>query len=397
MRQAAPTKKGPSKTLKLMQKMLKSVKQTERRCEALSKTVDKKLEALLTQAQQPETSNMNGSSVSAAPINTSTPSRPTQRTRPHGDLTFDPEWETLAPQALAQPPLQRKPKNNTVTASFPRTIAIANNGWGPGDAQTDTSVRAKPPSATRRHCRQQTPTAVPKTSAAAEEALRLIADAAQTKTMVPARKKGIHPDYLFPYDLVERGDGGKPIKKGEATREEFSLGLIRLQLEPTFPPDSINALVSHHEMIAYDNCSLPWHIVRRYSEETFTRIADGRLPHGWLDPVAINAVRLETLATSNIAAGELPSESYRNSNSNNPKNPYDKETMGSPCSIWNRDQEKCDKASKGEAHGNPPNKYIHICGYCANVRHIVAAHPENKCYTKKSRTKRTDNSAAQVF
>ena len=48
----------------------------------------------------------------------------------------------------------------------------------------------------------------------AEEAVRIIAAAVKGKAY--GRKQGIPCKYLFPYDLVERGDEGKAIKKGEA-------------------------------------------------------------------------------------------------------------------------------------------------------------------------------------
>ena len=58
---------------------------------------------------------------------------------------------------------------------------------------------------------------MPKSSAAADEALRLIAAAVQNKTVVATWKKGIPANFMFPYDLVERGDMGKTIKKGRNT------------------------------------------------------------------------------------------------------------------------------------------------------------------------------------
>ena len=185
--------------------------------------------------------------------------------------------------------------------------------------------------------------------------------------------------------MVDRGDGGKPIRKGEATREEYVLGLIRLETCPDFPASALEALTAHQADIAQDNCKLPWPIVRRYSEEVFTRIADGRIPRGWQNEVAISNVRLETIAMSSIQTTE-PAHTH-SKHSKDPRNPYIKDTMGTPCTVWNRDPDACDKAAKGETHGEPPQKYAHICGYCANVRQISAAHPEQRCYSKKASEK----------
>ena len=54
----------------------------------------------------------------------------------------------------------------------------------------------------------------------AEEAVRILAEAASGKAY--RRKRSIPHKYLFPYDLVERGDEGKALKKGEATRRSTS-------------------------------------------------------------------------------------------------------------------------------------------------------------------------------
>ena len=62
-----------------------------------------------------------------------------------------------------------------------------------------------------------------RTTATAEEALQMIVAAAQNKSVIATRKKGISPDFLFPYDLLNREDTGKTIKKREATREEYFL------------------------------------------------------------------------------------------------------------------------------------------------------------------------------
>ena len=88
------------------------------------------------------------------------------------------------------------------------------------------------------------------------------------------RKPGIPRKYLFPYDLVERGDKGKVLKKWEATQEEYVLGLKRMEAQQRFSAQALPARSRHQETVAQDNCSIPWEIVRRYSEETFTWIAD---------------------------------------------------------------------------------------------------------------------------
>ena len=60
--------------------------------------------------------------------------------------------------------------------------------------------------------------------------------------------------------------------------EEYVLGPKCMEAQRRFPTHGLSALSIHQETVAQDNCSLPWKTIWRYSEETFTRIADGRLP-----------------------------------------------------------------------------------------------------------------------
>ena len=221
----------------------------------------------------------------------------------------------------------------------------------------------------------------------------MIAAAAQGKNILGTRKKGISPNYIFPHELVERGDGARPVKRGEATREEYTLALKLMETHPLFPERDLKALSAHQALLAHDNCKAPWHIVRRYSEEIFSRIADGRLPYGWHDKAALAAVRIDAIAMANLQPDDPPPTTSSKPISRfhqDPKNPYDKADMGIPCVVWNRDPEACSKVGKGESHGTHPQKYIHICGFCAYVRRIVANHPESKCISKKSRGKQAD-------
>ena len=106
----------------------------------------------------------------------------------------------------------------------------------------------------------------------------MIAAAASEKAY--SSKRGISRKCLFTYDLVERGDEGKAIKNGEATREEYVLELKHMEAQRRFLAHTLPVLLRHQETVAQDNCAILWETVRRYSEETFTRIADGRLPRG---------------------------------------------------------------------------------------------------------------------
>ena len=118
-----------------------------------------------------------------------------------------------------------------------------------------------------------------------------------------------------------------------AERKEYTLDLKRLETQPGFPSSAINALLRHQEMVAQDNCSLAWATVCRYSEEIFTRVVDGRLPRGWRDEAAINAVRVEIIA---MAGNAPPSAASA--------------PVSAPAD--HRDPQWCTKVARGEAHGS---------------------------------------------
>ena len=80
--------------------------------------------------------------------------------------------------------------------------------------------------------------------------MQIIAAAASGKAY--QRKRGISCKYLFPYNLVERGDEGKAIKKRTATREEYVLGLKRMDEEWCFKP-----LSRHPETVTQDTARYP--------------------------------------------------------------------------------------------------------------------------------------------
>ena len=74
----------------------------------------------------------------------------------------------------------------------------------------------------------------------------IIAAAASGKAY--GRKRVLPRKYLFPYDLVERWDEGKALKKREATREEYVLGLKRMEAQRRFSAHALPALSRHQEM-----------------------------------------------------------------------------------------------------------------------------------------------------
>ena len=84
---------------------------------------------------------------------------------------------------------------------------------------------------------------------------------------------------------------------------------------------------------------MPWETVEKrcYSEETFTRIADGRLPQGWDDQAAIDILCIELIAVARKAPGHIhthvaaPKPTDRAKPPADVRNACDKVTLGVAC------------------------------------------------------------------
>ena len=372
-----------------MEEMMVMVKNSEKRCTEMTEAVNKKLNEMQDCARA---LSINPAAPDASTPNTSSPARSTNSKIISQFDDDEMAWEGIPTPTASKKKSRKNPKYTKSRENAYNGARGTRATVSQQHSSRDTSPEASPIKDGHLSNGRHAPGV--STNDAAEEALRLIAAAAQNKSVLASKTKGNPPKFVYPFDLVERGDTGRKIKKGESTREEYVLGLIRLSNLPTFPPEDIKPLAAHQAIIARDNCKLPWQLVRRYSEEIFSQIADGRIATGWKDTSAINLIRIETIAMSHINEDEATSTKYSRSNGD-PKKQYDKASMGIPCVVWNKESTNCEKAVKGEKHGSGSQTYVHICGFCAYVRRVVANHPEHKCYSKKARAKQADQSEAQ--
>lgn len=208
-------------------------------------------------------------------------------------------------------------------------------------------------------------------------------------------KRGVNPDYVFPHELIERGEEKRPIKRGEATYQEYAVALRHLERQESFHRDDIAALREHSDQVAEDARDLPWTIVRNWSEEIFNRIADGRLPLGWTDPAALLNARTAQIQIATIKLATSRQESgYGRSNTGSQAPAFDRDdkSMGKPCGPWNRNEANCDKAAKGKAHMEDDLKLVHMCAYCAYKLGKMLGHSEAACGNKRrNNDKKTDD------
>lgn len=215
------------------------------------------------------------------------------------------------------------------------------------------------------------------------------------KALLGAAKKGMNDtrsEYMFPHQLVRRGDGAKPIRRGEASMEEYGLALALLERHPGFPDEDIAALGDHRLQVARDVISMPWEVVRRYSEETFEKIGTGAVEGGWGNTAAIDNIRVAVIATASLAR-----RSDQNGYQTNGRGPYARDTDGTLCGPWNRGEAFCTLAKPGTTHMAGNVKLIHICGYCANKFGKMAPHTEATCGAKRRFNERETNQPRRDF
>ena len=179
--------------------------------------------------------------------------------------------------------------------------------------------------------------------------------------------------YLFRSDLVEHGDEGKPIKKEDATKDEYMLGLKCLETQCGFPSSDVNVLLRQQETVAQDNCTLAWATVRRYSEEI--------LP----------AASPKCSAHRNYRYGGPTAAAHadhRRQKAPDSRGAYNRATSGAPCPTWNHDPRVMHQVGQWRR----PRHWRAE----ANVRRIVAAHSEAICYSNKSRDKGSASSKQEM-
>lgn len=205
-------------------------------------------------------------------------------------------------------------------------------------------------------------------------------------------KRGVHPDYIYPFELIERGTEKKGIKRGEATYEEYAVALRFMENQPAFHPDDLPALREHSLQVAEDAKVLPWSFVREWSEEVFDKIADGRLPSGWRDPMALANARFGQLQIASIQRKQRQDPGHGRGSGASQAPAFDREdrNMGKPCGPWNRNESACDKANRGKYHTEDGLRYSHICAYCAYKLGRVLPHSEVNCANKKRNSAKPD-------
>lgn len=200
----------------------------------------------------------------------------------------------------------------------------------------------------------------------------------------PHQLTGNIPSGVFPFKKVTRGPEKKKLSFNTVTLAEHMFGMFRIledsNINPAIKPD----IFQHMKEVAEDACEFEWQgYVRRWSEEVFSLMAEGRLPNGWAETAKIQNLRTgmsrvdsARLAIQKEGAISKKQASYAQT--------HNSEVMrgGPPCQAFNTDQ----GCSLPSGHVSGGKKQIHVCSYC--LLNNAAAHPHSEavCRNKQRRS-----------
>ena len=215
----------------------------------------------------------------------------------------------------------------------------------------------------------------------------------------PVRGKFI----TYPHKRIVRGEKWVKLGPAEATMGEYFVAILEMQEDKKCPDGWKEHLISHLKELAKLTISYDWQTCRRWSEQIFRLLDNDMIPNGWENTNFITNIqrdvcalgkRLETyqvrdekIQRYNTPITTITTQTQQNTQTTpqiqatapqqNIKD-FQKERDGKPCFSynWGRD---CGFTAN---HGDLPNKYLHICAWCAYRYHRTNAHREQECNNK---------------
>lgn len=155
--------------------------------------------------------------------------------------------------------------------------------------------------------------------------------------------------------------------------------IFRMVRDETVPAHIKPHLVTHIEQVLEDSRSYNWQsAVRPWSNEVFSRVAEGRLSDGWASYSEIQLLRISISQTSTakLAASSDNQSAFRAPQGNFPS---DNLRGGPPCVNFNS-QKGCHLPSGHLVNGQ---KLTHICAFCLFNASVARPHSEFHCRNKQ--------------
>lgn len=181
---------------------------------------------------------------------------------------------------------------------------------------------------------------------------------------------------LFPFKYVFRGDDLKCAPMNSLTISDHCWAIFRMIKDDSAQADIKPYLVTHIDQILEDTGDYSWPgAIRLWSNEVFSRVAEGRFSNGWASTNEIQLLRISISQTS-TAKLNTPSDLGKGPRQN--QQVYSNEQLhgGPPCMNFN--------SAKGcplqSSHFTNGQKLLHICAFC--LINAAAACPHSEIYCR---------------
>lgn len=195
--------------------------------------------------------------------------------------------------------------------------------------------------------------------------------------------KGNAQPFDFPFKYIQRGLEKVKATINLVTLPEHLWGIFRIMHDPKTDPDVKPCLMMHIEQIVEDALEFDWELgVRRWSEEVFSRISEGRLVNGWHGYEEIQRMRMVIAQSKPLAPGQQGQNNYKD-NYNKRQN-YQSQSQqdvhrgGPPCPEYN----SATGCTLNSGHIKQGKRMVHVCSFCLHHTSATNNHPEAYCRNK---------------
>lgn len=282
-------------------------------------------------------------------------------------------------------PASQQPSRAAITAPDPASVSAVNNNNPTWKAWLAATERAQATNDFSSHYR---PHLVDNTGSYDHD---IDAQVRHILEVTPHQLKGNVPTGIYPFKYITRGPEKKKLSFNSLSLPEHILGMFRIIEDERLDPSIKPYILGHMKEVVEDAAEFDWNgHVRRWSEEVFDLIAEGRLPGGWAAQSKIQNLRtgmsrVNSARTSNprdyVSSNNLRKPATTGSQNELFKPTHQNEVFrgGPPCPQFNSFK-GCQLPS---GHLQNGKKQIHVCSYCLANTANAHPHSESQCRTKQ--------------
>lgn len=183
---------------------------------------------------------------------------------------------------------------------------------------------------------------------------------------------------LFPFKYVFRGDELKCATMNSLTVSDHCWAIMRMIRDEAVPSEIKPHLITHVEQVLEDSRSYNWATaVRPWSNEIFSRVAEGRLTDGW---ASYNEIQLLRISISQTSIAKLTQNDGHQPFRSGQANATGENLRGGPPCVNFNSQKGCPLPSGHIVNGQ---KLTHICAFCLFNASAARPHSEYFCRNKQ--------------